>query len=161
MFTIGDKIRIIREIKGLPQKDMAARIGISQPAYSDIERSKTGVCSDKLRVIAAALDVKPDAILNFSEKCIADKYISVEEHTRIVKDMAELYQAVIKQLESRIELLEKSPPEILKFRPGYVLLKAFIVCCKPAKMNDLTASVASLMRSGSNFFSSLLHLPST
>ena len=107
MYTIGDKIRIIREMKNLSQKYVAAKVGLSQPSYSDIERSKTNLCNEKLNAIAAALNVKPETILNFSEKCIAERYLSVEEHTRIVNEISQLYQDVIKQMEVQIGLLQK------------------------------------------------------
>ena len=36
----GEKLRLLRNWKGLPQKQAASLLGISQPAYSKLEKKK-------------------------------------------------------------------------------------------------------------------------
>ncbi|KAB7731621.1 helix-turn-helix domain-containing protein [Rudanella paleaurantiibacter] len=64
----GEKIRKLRELKDMKQDIMADRLGISRPAYSDIERGKTQVSNARLKQIADILEVKPEDILSFGEK---------------------------------------------------------------------------------------------
>lgn len=50
-------IRAWREYKGLRQRDVAERLGISQSAYSQIENSDSEPRAATLQRVAAALDV--------------------------------------------------------------------------------------------------------
>lgn len=65
---IGDKIRKVRELKGLKQEAIATKLGMSVTAYGNIERNETGVNFDKLEEIAAALEVTVQDIVNLPEQ---------------------------------------------------------------------------------------------
>jgi transcriptional regulator with XRE-family HTH domain len=66
MLEIGNNIRRIREIKNYTQEAVADKVGMSVSAYGDIERGKSDVNFGRLSEIAAALEVKPEEIVNFS-----------------------------------------------------------------------------------------------
>lgn len=73
---IGDKIRLIRTLKGLSQENMAAMLNISLMTYGDIERNKKDVPINRLNEIATILGVSIQDILalgesvnNFFDKC--------------------------------------------------------------------------------------------
>jgi transcriptional regulator with XRE-family HTH domain len=66
MLEIGNNIRRIREIKNYTQEAVADMVGMSVSAYGDIERGKIDVNFTRLGEIAAALEVKPEEIVNFS-----------------------------------------------------------------------------------------------
>jgi transcriptional regulator with XRE-family HTH domain len=66
MLEIGNNIRRIREIKNYTQEAVADMVGMSVSAYGDIERGKSDVNFTRLGEIAAALEVKPEEIVNFS-----------------------------------------------------------------------------------------------
>lgn|SRR5690606_18691509 len=66
---IGRKIGRIRELRGLKQEALAMELGISQQAVSNIEQCET-IEDEKLKEIADALGVTPEAIKNFSEESI-------------------------------------------------------------------------------------------
>ncbi|MBN2511273.1 MAG: helix-turn-helix transcriptional regulator [Spirochaetales bacterium] len=53
----GDKIRKIRERKGVTLKDVASRIGVSESLVSQIERNKVSPSVDTLIAIADALNI--------------------------------------------------------------------------------------------------------
>ncbi|MFQ5434481.1 MAG: helix-turn-helix domain-containing protein [Anaerolineae bacterium] len=55
-------IRAWREYKGLSQQEMAERIGISQSAYSQMEKPDANLRQTTLEKIAAALNLRPDQI---------------------------------------------------------------------------------------------------
>lgn len=66
---IGRKISRIRELRDMKQEALAAALGISQQAISNIENSET-VEDAKLEEIAKALGVTAEGIKQFSEEAV-------------------------------------------------------------------------------------------
>lgn len=66
---IGRKISKIRELRGMKQEALAMAIGVSQQTISNIENSEE-VEEEVLVKIAAALEVSPEGIKNFSEEAV-------------------------------------------------------------------------------------------
>ena len=66
---IGRKISRIRELRDMKQEALAAALGISQQAVSNIENSET-IDDVKLEEVAKALGVTAEAIKNFSEEAV-------------------------------------------------------------------------------------------
>ena len=54
---IGEKIKKIREAKGLSQKEVAATVGMDQSQYSKIEKGKTDPTTTTLQKISGAIGV--------------------------------------------------------------------------------------------------------
>jgi transcriptional regulator with XRE-family HTH domain len=69
---VAANIRRIREYRNYTQEYLAAKLRISQNAYSKIELSHTRVTIDRLFRIADILGVDPIAILN----CDGSEYLS-------------------------------------------------------------------------------------
>jgi transcriptional regulator with XRE-family HTH domain len=57
MHTLGQKIRIVRQLKGYSQEYMALQLGISQNAYSKLERGMIRLRTDRLSNIATLLEI--------------------------------------------------------------------------------------------------------
>ena len=55
-------VRAWREYKGLSQREVAERMGISQSAYSQMEKPDANLRPTTLENIAAAMDIHPDQI---------------------------------------------------------------------------------------------------
>ncbi|MDJ1503571.1 helix-turn-helix transcriptional regulator [Xanthocytophaga agilis] len=55
--NIGETIRQFRILKKLSHKDVAFQLGITQQAYSKIERDETRITVDRLSQIASVLDM--------------------------------------------------------------------------------------------------------
>lgn len=68
MNNIGEKIRKIRDLKGFSQENMADMLGLSLPAYADIERGKKEVTLSRLEKIAEKLGVTLNDVLNFDDR---------------------------------------------------------------------------------------------
>jgi transcriptional regulator with XRE-family HTH domain len=64
---IGEKIRKIREMKGISQEYLATQLDISPQAYGKIEREETKLDFGRLEVIAKLMQVDPLDIVNFDE----------------------------------------------------------------------------------------------
>lgn len=60
----GDKIRTIRELRGLSQENVAAQLGIAQNTYSKIETNQTKLSTDTLTKLAEIFEVTPMDIIS-------------------------------------------------------------------------------------------------
>jgi len=67
---IGNKIRVLREVRGFSQEYMADQVGISQAAYSKIERNETEVTLTRLDQISKVLEVSLIDLLSFDNKFV-------------------------------------------------------------------------------------------
>lgn len=65
---VGDKIRGIRQLKGLSQENMADLLSLSVRAYGDIERGETDVHFSRLEQIADKLGVSVSDVLGFGDR---------------------------------------------------------------------------------------------
>ena len=67
---IGNRIRKIREIKGLTQGYMSAKMEISQRTYSKIENNDIKLDWDRIQSISKILEVDPLQLVSFDEALI-------------------------------------------------------------------------------------------
>ncbi len=77
---IGEKIRKIRTLKGYSQDYMSEKLKISQPAYSDIENSKTKIGLETVNSIADIFQIEVDDLLNFDENQVFNN--TFNEHSK-------------------------------------------------------------------------------
>lgn len=110
----GRNVKRIREILGVKQDSLAASLGLSQQAISQLEQ-KEALDKDMLEKIADALKVPVDAIKNFDEERaiynIQNNYDSSTSNVNYqfnpVDKIVELYEALVKSEREKVELLEK------------------------------------------------------
>ncbi len=62
--SVGESVRIIRELQGLSQSQLAARTGIPQATLSAIENDRVRLGVERAKVLARALKCHP-AVLVF------------------------------------------------------------------------------------------------
>lgn len=62
--TVGNKLRLVREERGLTQRELAQRAGISSNAVSLIERDENSPSVSTLQSLAAALNIKMSYFFN-------------------------------------------------------------------------------------------------
>lgn len=65
--AIGVRVRTVREARGLTQKELAQRVGITQGALSNYERGKRDMAVSTVIAIAEALDVPVSQIVGEKE----------------------------------------------------------------------------------------------
>lgn len=65
--TISERIFVQLAEKGISQKELSVRTGISQSTISDWKRKKTNPSADKLKVICDVLHITLDDLLGESE----------------------------------------------------------------------------------------------
>jgi transcriptional regulator with XRE-family HTH domain len=62
--SVGESVRIIRELQGLSQNQLAELTGISETTISAIENDRVGLSVDRAKVLARSLKCHP-AVLVF------------------------------------------------------------------------------------------------
>ena len=107
---IGRKISRIRELRDMKQEALAAALGISQQAVSNIENSET-VEEAKLEEIAKALGVTAEGIKQFSEEAvfniISNTYHNTSSDTSTLIASSLNYQPTFNTVEKIVELYER------------------------------------------------------
>ena len=66
--SVNEKIRLIRETKGLTQEQVAEKLGISPTAYGDFERGDNDPRLSKLEKIADILEIPLSDLIDLSDK---------------------------------------------------------------------------------------------
>jgi transcriptional regulator with XRE-family HTH domain len=65
---IGEKIRRLRELKGLKQENIAHALGMSVSAYGNLERGDTQLTFEKLEQIAGVLEIPVENIVTLPDE---------------------------------------------------------------------------------------------
>ncbi|MFN8543385.1 MAG: helix-turn-helix transcriptional regulator [Candidatus Binatia bacterium] len=61
--SVGESVRIIRELQGLSQNQLAERTGIPQATISNIERGRVNLGVERAKVLAVALKCHPAVVV--------------------------------------------------------------------------------------------------
>lgn len=106
---IGSKIRQIRELKGFTQEYLAQQLGVSQRAYSKMERDEIKVDWNKITDIAGIFNIDPLDLVSFDDNLIFNNCTQSGKFNNfnnfIPEKLVEQYEARIKQLEEEIVFL--------------------------------------------------------
>ena len=105
----GEKIRTIRDIKGLSQEYVAKQLHITSQAYSKIKLNKTAIDEDKLNLLASIFGVTVDEIKNFDNQ----KYIFTNNTNN--KDSFQINNSVDKFLDIISTLIENQNKQMNLF----------------------------------------------
>lgn len=111
--TIGQKVCKVRELCGYSQEYMGLRLGISQTAYSKIERSAGYIAPARLSFIAEILGVEVSFLLDFDVDSIFRKN---HENQRGMDTLErQFYESKIQALQNEIYFLRNPPPYNVTF----------------------------------------------
>ena len=61
--SVGESVRIVRELQDLSQNQLAARTGIPQTTISAIENDRVNLGAERAKVLARALKCHPAVLL--------------------------------------------------------------------------------------------------
>lgn len=111
--TIGTKIRKLRDLYDLTQDYVAEKLGISQNAFSKIERGETDPTYSTLVRIAEILKVDVSRLISFDERQMLFNINDNKDQSnngfivQTSKIEKELYEKVIGQLQNENSYLKK------------------------------------------------------
>lgn len=108
MNAIGNKIRILREEKGLSQENLASALDITQSNYARLEKDDNRISVPRLIIIAKTLETtvtelvgeKPNTVVNQNTQRDAFAYFqstfqSDKEHIQTLKDEIEYLKKMV------------------------------------------------------------------
>jgi len=81
--TLGNKIRMMRELRGLKQDDIAIQLEMTQNGYGKIERDETDVSYSRLEAISKILAISITDLINLDQNKLA---ISITNHQNHVQN---------------------------------------------------------------------------
>lgn len=61
--TVGESVRVLRELQEMSQNQLSEATGISQATISGIENDRVRLGVERAKVLAAALKCHPDVLL--------------------------------------------------------------------------------------------------
>lgn len=119
--SVGENIRMHRDLKGFSQEYMAQELGINQSSYAKIEKETTKLTVERLQRIAEVLDVEVSSLLSSSKQNIfnqtneKESYGSVYgyienlhiENKEITEKLLQSKDNLIKKLEEQITYMQK------------------------------------------------------
>jgi len=111
---IGEKIRKVRDLKGLSQQALAEAIEISQKQLSRIETNQISPTFALVERICTVLDVKLKTLLDFNEELIFKNINKQQQggefiayNNTDIKQIETLYKQLLNEKDKIISLLEK------------------------------------------------------
>ena len=112
MEKIINRNKEIRKEKGISHEAMAFDLGISQVAYSKIEKNETKLNVDRLYKIAEILDTKVSNLLGLEVNKIyqqefKDNSHNYQEVQNLYQENKDVYQQLIKAKDEQIALLKE------------------------------------------------------
>lgn len=116
---IGEKIKFMRQARGLSQEQLAEKLGLSLNGYANIERGETDVPFSRIKQIADEFEMDFIELVSFGERVVC--YIGNENHNVVqhsnsndlahelekMRLLCEHQEREIASLKKIIELLEQ------------------------------------------------------
>ncbi len=106
----GNKIRLVRQLKNIPPKEMADKLDMDYSTYTRLERGSTKLTEDRVEDILKALDVTREFIDHIEKHM---KEIKDDKNTEAVKNIPtpeeslhKTLQLVSEQIENQNKLIE-------------------------------------------------------
>lgn len=124
----GDKIREIREKRGLSQKELAVKIGVAKSTYSLYESGKREPDVEKIKKIAKVLEVSGDDLLdidvsynNFNPILDTTETLLIEKYRSISDDGKTLINNILNFIcENELDLTRAKMHEVSEEEFEYV-----------------------------------------
>lgn len=101
---IIDRIRIIRDVLGLNQKDFAAKLGIGQSTLAQMETGRRTILDRHIRLISAVFGIQEQWIRNGEEPMFTSSF-ETDGKTEIPAKKQALINAVAGLSERQIDIL--------------------------------------------------------
>ena len=105
--SVNEKIKLVRQAKGLTQEAVAEKLGMSVTTYGDIERGDKDLKLSKLQDIADALDIKASELLDLNDKSILN--INLTRKSKGDNNISVYFSsdAEIEKLQMQLEMKDK------------------------------------------------------
>ena len=111
--NIGETIRQIRDLKGFSQEYISDKLGISQRAYSKIERNEIKIDWKKISEISKIFEIDPIKLISFDDNLIfnnctqSGKFVNSQANFNVPEKLIEQYESRINSLEKELDFLRE------------------------------------------------------
>ncbi len=112
--TLGNKIRMMRELRGLKQDYIAAQLEMTQNGYGKIERDETDVSYSRLENICKILGISTTDLINFDQNKLEmsitnsqNQNVYTQAYLIQNQEGKELYEKRIADLQNEITFLRE------------------------------------------------------
>lgn len=96
---LGDKIKNLREERGIPAQELASHLGVSPSTLSNWESNRRGIDIDNIVKIARYFHVSTDFLLgNYNEIDMV-----MERYSRLSKNNKDIINRLIESLDNKKE----------------------------------------------------------
>ena len=118
--TIGEKIRILRTQKNYTQDYLAQKIGVSQKAYSKLEKNEIKLSVDALMRISEALEIPVQYFFEDGDRHNINDFSSRSGGDNVLyktiqsEKITELYEKLLKAKDVIIEEKQRLIDELIK-----------------------------------------------
>jgi len=115
----GQKLRVIREFRNYSQEHIAGKLGISQNSYSRIENNQTKLTAERLKQLAAILNVPPEELLSDRDPVINFSIVQQGQEAQsqqLLEDTCQQFRQVITSKDEKIAFLENELNALRKER---------------------------------------------
>jgi len=103
---LQEKIYAIRQIREFSQEYIANKLGISQRAYSKLERGETKLDWERIKKIASILEVDPLELIKDDSTLLIDANGKLAKNKMTKRKTEVLNELLLHEKDKRIELLE-------------------------------------------------------
>lgn len=116
---IGEKIRKIREMKGLKQENIATALGMSVTAYGNLERGDSNLTFEKLEQIAGVLEVTVQDIVSMPDELTINNFQPNHgvqfgsNYGHVTPPEMDGYKVAIAELQKQVEYLKQQNSDLL------------------------------------------------
>ena len=109
--SIGERISMMRQAKGLTQEELASRADLTKGFISQIERNLTSLSVESLLAILDALDEKPSTFFDeaFEQKIV----FKVKDRVELEKEAVASFEILVPAAQNRL-----MDPAFVALKPG-------------------------------------------
>ncbi|PZQ92556.1 MAG: hypothetical protein DI548_00560 [Flavobacterium johnsoniae] len=128
---IGEKLRLLRKLKGYTQETMAGKLHMEQRSYANLENNVTKIDMERMTQIAEVYGIELEELLAFDENKIFEKCFnkniesffsvqefksttSIEEREFFIQQIQQLLETFDKERKVFIETIENLKAAIKK-----------------------------------------------
>jgi transcriptional regulator with XRE-family HTH domain len=107
--SVNEKIKLIREAKGLTQEQVAEKLGISPTAYGNIERGDNDPKLSRLQEISDVLGITVSELLDLTDKTVLNINLNRKDKG---KNKYNVYLSSSSELEKQQLIIELKDKEL-------------------------------------------------
>ncbi len=130
--SVNEKIKLIREAKGLTQEQVAEKLGISPTAYGNVERGDNDPKLSRLQEISDVLGITVSELLDLTDKTVLNINLNRKDKG---KNKYNVYLSSSSELEKQELVIELKDKELALQQREIAYLKELLDMHKNSKNN--------------------------